>query len=122
MRIYGIWGGQGKPKDRGGLRVSELKRSTPYNTYIISGLPPTPIANPGLEALKATARPLETDDLFFVADGTGGHVFATTLADHNANVVKWRKIEAQRKKDAEAAAKEAEKKEIEPAGQTEQSN
>ena len=118
--IYGITKGEGILGR--GLRQSELRKETPWNTYVIDGLPPTPIANPGLEALKATARPLETDDLFFVADGTGGHVFATTLADHNANVVKWRKIEAQRKKDAEAAAKEAEKKEIEPAGQTEQSN
>jgi len=105
--IYGIWGGQGKPKDRGGLRKSELRRSTPYNTYIIGGLPPTPIANPGIEALKAVANPLETDDLFFVADGTGGHVFAPTLREHNQNVAKWRKIEAQRKRDAEAAAKAA---------------
>lgn len=106
--IYGIWGGQGKPKDRGGLRRSELRKSTPYNTYIIEGLPPTPIANPGLAALKATANPLETDDLFFVADGTGGHVFSKTLAEHNANVAKWRKIEAQRAKEAAEAKKKAE--------------
>ena len=108
--IYGIWGGQGKPKDRGGLRRSELRRPTPYNTYFIPALPPTPIANPGIESLRAAANPLETEDLFFVADGTGGHVFAKTLREHNANVAKWRKIEAQRKREAEAAAKEAAKK------------
>jgi len=105
--IYGIWGGQGKPKERGGLRRSELKHSTVYNTYIIPGLPPTPIANPGIESLRAVANPLQTDDFFFVADGTGGHAFAPTLAGHNANVAKWRKIEAKRKKEAKAAAKAA---------------
>lgn len=96
--IYGIWGGKGKPKDRGGLRRSELARETPYNTYQIPGLPPTPIANPGLASMRAVANPLETDDFFFVADGTGGHVFAKTLDEHNANVKKWRVIEAERKK------------------------
>ena len=106
--IYGIWGGKGKPEDRGGLRRSELKKKTPFNTYQIKGLPPTPIANPGLASMKAVAQPLETDDLFFVADGTGGHVFAKTLKEHNANVKKWRKIETERKKEAEAAAKQAE--------------
>ncbi|MCJ8310211.1 MAG: endolytic transglycosylase MltG [Rhizobiaceae bacterium] len=104
--IYGIWGGRGKPKDRGGLRRSELDKKTPYNTYQINGLPPGPIANPGIESLRAAANPLETDDLFFVADGTGGHVFAKTLKEHNANVSNWRAIERQRKKEAEAKAKE----------------
>ena len=104
--IYGLWGGAGKPKDRGGLRRSELKKSTPYNTYIINGLPPGPIANPGIDSLRAAANPDQTDDIFFVADGTGGHVFAKTLAEHNANVKKWRAIEAERKKAAEDAAKE----------------
>ena len=106
--IYGIWGGQGKPKDRGGLRRSEIDRKTEYNTYQIDGLPPTPIASPGIEAMRAVANPLITDDLFFVADGTGGHAFAKTLKGHNANVAKWRVIEAQRKKDAEAAKTEGE--------------
>ncbi|MEL6701454.1 MAG: endolytic transglycosylase MltG, partial [Pseudomonadota bacterium] len=90
-----------KPKDRGGLRRSELDRETPYNTYKINGLPPTPIANPGLAALQAAANPLQTDDLYFVADGTGGHAFAKTLQEHNRNVANWRKIEAQRKRDAQ---------------------
>ncbi len=104
--IYGIWGGEGKPRDRGGLRRSELDRKTPYNTYKIDGLPPTPIANPGIEALEAAANPLETDDLYFVADGTGGHIFAKTLDEHNRNVREWRKIERQRKKEAERRAAE----------------
>lgn len=99
--IYGIWGGKGKPKDRGGLRKSELEKQTPYNTYQIDGLPPTPIANAGIASLKAVANPLETDDLFFVADGTGGHVFAKTLEEHNRNVAKWREIEAERRKAAQ---------------------
>lgn len=114
--IYGIWGGRGKPKDRGGLRRSELDGSTPYNTYQIPGLPPGPIANPGLESLKAAANPAVTSDLFFVADGTGGHAFAPTLKEHNANVKKWRAIEAQRVKDAEAkAAADAAAGALEPA-------
>ena len=91
--IYGIWGSAGKPKDRGGLRRSELARKTPYNTYHIPGLPPTPIAHVGIASLRAVAHPAVSDDLFFVADGTGGHVFAETLAEHNENVAKWRAIE-----------------------------
>ncbi len=102
--IYGLWGGEGKPKDRGGLRRSELDQRTPYNTYQIDGLPPGPIANPGEAALMATANPIETDDLFFVADGTGGHVFAKTYDEHLANVAKWRQIERERNA-ARAAAK-----------------
>ena len=112
--IYGIWGGKGKPKDRGGLRRSELDKATPYNTYVIRGLPPGPIANPGLEALKAVAHPAKTDSLFFVADGTGGHAFAATLEEHNANVRKWRKIEAERK----AEAKKKEQESTTPSGTT----
>lgn len=88
--IYGLTGGE--PLGRG-LRQSELERATPYNTYVISGLPPTPIANPGRAAIEAVLNPADTDDLFFVADGTGGHVFAATLEEHNRNVAKWRRIE-----------------------------
>ena len=88
--IYGLTGGE--PLGRG-LRQSELERATPYNTYVISGLPPTPIANPGRAAIEAVLNPADTDDLFFVADGTGGHVFAPTLEEHNRNVAKWRETE-----------------------------
>lgn len=91
--IYGITKGQGVLGR--GLRQSELRRETPYNTYVINGLPPGPIANPGAAAIRAAVNPEDTDFLFFVADGTGGHAFARTLAEHNANVAKWRQIEAQ---------------------------
>ena len=92
--IYGITGGQGVLGR--GLRQSELRRETPYNTYVITGLPPTPIANPGLASIEAAVNPPESDYVFFVADGSGGHAFAVTLEEHNANVAKWRKIEAER--------------------------
>ncbi|TNF20608.1 MAG: endolytic transglycosylase MltG [Rhodobacteraceae bacterium] len=91
--IYGITKGQGVLGR--GLRQSELRRETPYNTYVINGLPPGPIANPGAAAIRAAVNPEDTDFLYFVADGTGGHVFARTLAEHNENVAKWRRIEAQ---------------------------
>ncbi len=90
--IYGITKGEGVLGR--GLRQSELRRETPYNTYVIDGLPPTPIANPGAEAIRAAVNPDQSDYLFFVADGTGGHAFARTLEEHNENVARWRKIEA----------------------------
>jgi UPF0755 protein len=92
--IYGIAGGAGtlgRPITR-----ADIDKPTPYNTYHIDGLPPGPIANPGRAALEAVANPSETKDLYFVADGSGGHIFAASLADHNRNVVKWRKFERQR--------------------------
>lgn len=92
--IYGVTKGQGVLGR--GLRQSELRAATPWNTYVIEGLPPTPIANPGLASLEAAARPLETEYVFFVADGTGGHAFSKTLDEHNRNVAEWRKIEAER--------------------------
>lgn len=92
--IYGITKGVGVLGR--GLRQSELRGPTPWNTYVIEGLPPTPIANPGRASLEAAADPDETPYIFFVADGTGGHAFAETLAEHNANVAEWRKIEAER--------------------------
>jgi len=92
--IYGVTEGRGVLGR--GLRQSELRGATPWNTYVIDGLPPTPIANPGLLSLEAALNPLETDYIFFVADGTGGHAFATNLADHNANVARWRQIERER--------------------------
>lgn len=92
--IYGITQGQGALGR--GLRQSELRRETPYNTYVIEGLPPTPIANPGRASIEAALNPDDTAYLFFVADGTGGHAFAETLDEHNRNVAKWRQIEAER--------------------------
>lgn len=92
--IYGITNGEGVLGR--GLRQSELRRATPYNTYVIEGLPPTPIANPGRASIEAALDPDTTDFIFFVADGTGGHAFAVTLDEHNRNVAKWREIEAQR--------------------------
>ena len=90
--IYGITKGE-KTLGRG-LRRSELDRKTPWNTYRIDGLPPTPIANPGQASIEAVLNPEDTNFLFFVANGTGGHIFAETLNQHNANVKKWRAIEA----------------------------
>lgn len=91
--IYGITNGKGALGR--GLRQSELDAATPYNTYVVQGLPPTPIANPGLASLQAAVNPAETDLLYFVADGSGGHAFAATLEEHNANVARWREIEAE---------------------------
>ena len=88
--VYGIT--QGRPLGRG-IRRSELERQTPWNTYQIDGLPPTPIANPGKEALEAVLNPPVTEDLFFVADGSGGHAFARTFDEHLLNVARWREIE-----------------------------
>lgn len=92
--IYGIVGG--KATLGRGLTRAEIDRPTPYNTYVINGLPPGPIANPGRAAMEATANPSKTKDLYFVADGTGGHAFAETLEQHNRNVARWRQIEASR--------------------------
>jgi UPF0755 protein len=93
--LYGLFGGKGRPADRP-IFKSDLETPTPYNTYTIDGLPPTPIANPGRAALEAVANPSKTNDLYFVADGTGGHVFAATLDEHNENVARWREIEKQK--------------------------
>lgn len=94
--IYGLT--QGKSALGRGLRRSELKKDTPWNTYLYRGLPPTPIANPGRDSIRAALNPADTKFLYFVADGQGGHAFATNLKDHNKNVAKWRAIEAERKK------------------------
>lgn len=99
--IYGLVGGKG-PLGRP-IRRSELDRVTPYNTYQIDGLPPTPICNPGAAALRAVLNPPASNDLYFVADGSGGHAFSATLAGHEANVKQWRRIEqGQSKKPASA--------------------
>jgi UPF0755 protein len=101
--IYGVTKGKGNLGR--GLRLSELRTKTEYNTYVIDGLPPTPIANPGKAAIEAALNPDTTNFVFFVADGTGGHAFAETLGQHNKNVKVWRQIEA-KKRAAEAAAKD----------------
>lgn len=102
--IYGITKGEGTLGR--GLRASELATVTPYNTYARTGLPPGPIANPGAASIEAAAHPEDTEFVYFVADGTGGHAFAQTLPEHNRNVGQWRRIEAERlaaEREAEAA-------------------
>lgn len=91
--IYGLVGGKGtlgRP-----IMRSEIEQPTPYNTYVIGGLPPGPIANPGRASLEATANPSRTKELFFVADGTGGHAFAESYQQHQQNVTKLRQFEQQ---------------------------
>ena len=92
--VYGLVGGKGSLGR--GLTKSELDQPTPYNTYTLPGLPAGPITNPGRAALEAVANPSRTKELFFVADGTGGHVFAETYEQHLKNVAKWRQIEGQK--------------------------
>lgn len=105
--IYGITGGKSK-LDRPILK-SDIETKSPYNTYQIDGLPPTPIGNPGRESIAAVLNPLSTKDLYFVADGSGGHVFSATLEQHARNVEKWRGIEKdlKAKADDEAGSLEA---------------
>jgi UPF0755 protein len=93
--IYGLVGGKGtlgRP-----IMKSEIDQPTPYNTYQIDGLPPGPITNPGRAALEAAANPARTRDLYFVADGTGGHVFSETYEQHQKNVLRLRHLEAAQK-------------------------
>lgn len=92
--VYGLVGGKGT-LGRGIMR-NEIESATPYNTYVIEGLPPGPIANPGRAALEAVANPSRTKDLYFVADGSGGHAFAETYEQHQRNVARWRQIEKTR--------------------------
>lgn len=92
---YGLVGGAALGRS---LRFSDLRQSTPFNTYLFKGLPPQPITNPGALAIKAVLNPMATKDLYFVADGTGGHSFAATVKQHNENVARWRRLEKARDK------------------------
>jgi UPF0755 protein len=100
--IYGLVGGKGVLDHP--ITQEELDRETAYNTYKINGLPPTPIANPGRAAIEAVLKPAKTKDLYFVADGTGGHAFAPSLDEHNKNVAQWRQIERAKREQEEAEA------------------
>jgi UPF0755 protein len=103
--IYGIAGGQGTLGRS--LTRADLDQKSSHNTYQIGGLPPTPICNPGRSAIEASLNPPATNDLYFVADGTGGHTFSDTLKEHNAAVTNWRKVERERKKETDAASPDA---------------
>jgi UPF0755 protein len=102
--IYGV--SRGRPLGRG-LTRAELAAATPYNTYQVVGLPPTPIANPGRAAIAAVLNPPKTDELFFVANGQGGHAFAANFAEHQRNVARWREIERGRAPAAAPAPRKA---------------
>jgi UPF0755 protein len=101
--VYGIIGGQGSLGR--GITRADIDAKTAYNTYQIDGLPPGPICNPGRSAIEATLEPAKTTDLYFVADGTGGHTFSASLKDHNSAVQTWRRLERDTKaKQAEQQA------------------
>jgi UPF0755 protein len=101
--VYGLVAGQGALGRA--ITRSDIDARNPYNTYQIDGLPPTPICNPGRSAIEATLNPARTSDLYFVADGTGGHTFSASLKEHNSAVQVWRKVEREMKaKQAEANA------------------
>lgn len=102
--LYGLHGGLAWTTDRSALTRADMDRPNPYNTYQINGLPPGPIGSPGRASMEAVANPSRTKDFFFVADGTGGHVFAETYEQHQRNVARWREIERERRaREAEAA-------------------
>ncbi len=116
--LYGLAGGQvqwGKPITR-----SDINSRTPHNTYVIAALPPSPICNPGQASINAVLRPAATNELFFVADGQGGHTFSETLKQHNEAVANWRKVEKEMRvraaeRQAQASAAQAKQAPSEPA-------
>ncbi|MEZ5925080.1 MAG: endolytic transglycosylase MltG [Hyphomicrobiaceae bacterium] len=113
--IYGVTGGKGslgRP-----IRRSEIDAKNAYNTYQIDGLPPSPICNPGRAAIEAVLNPADTKDIYFVADGTGGHAFAETIRDHQNNVKSWRRIEAKMRAEKKLAAAEAQTATVSDAAQ-----
>lgn len=120
--LYGLALGQvqwGKPITRG-----DINSRTPHNTYVIAALPPTPICNPGRASITATLKPAATNDLYFVADGQGGHIYSENIKDHNAAVANWRKVEKeirarQAERQAQAAAAAQQGKQQTDAGQGE---
>ena len=97
--VYALTQGAG-PLDRP-LTRADLDIVSPHNTYRVSGLSPSPIANPGRAAIAAVLNPLATDNFYFVADGSGGHVFARTLGEHNRNVARWRRLRSEREDTSE---------------------
>jgi len=100
--IYGLVGGRGKLDHA--ITESEKRQPTPYNTYVIDGLPPGPICNPGRASLEAAANPARTKELYFVADGTGGHIFAESYDAHQKNVERLRVIERQQRGESTATS------------------
>jgi len=110
--IYGLVGGKGSLGRS--LTRADVEQPTPYNTYTINGLPPGPIANPGRASLEAVANPARTNELYFVADGTGGHVFAETYEQHLKNVARWRDYQKQNVAQPAAAPKAAPQQQTTP--------
>ena len=92
--IYGLWRTDGNFS--GNIRKKDLQRDTPWNSYTRNGLPPTPICHPGAASIRAAVNPADSDYLYFVANGTGGHAFAATLEEHDANVRRWIAIEREK--------------------------
>ena len=119
--IYGIVGGQGALGRA--ITKPDIDTKTPFNTYQINGLPPGPICNPGREAIMAALNPETTSDLYFVADGTGGHVFSETLKEHNSAVQKWREVERQAAKARSSdPADDTPNPDVTPVGEAEKDN
>ncbi len=114
--IYGLYGGDAWTKDRSAITRSDMNKQTPYNTYQNKGLPPGPIGNPGRASMEAVANPSRTKELYFVADGTGGHIFADTYAEHQHNVRKWRAVERKERAEEQQSKSDDDASSDEPTG------